>query len=170
MQCISVHVSRDGEELVKLDTYKAKRYLGTPPSEQVLPRSGGLEMVKSIVVPTILPKQGYAVVVSYVFSSAAPTDILVYWELDAPSDSESRKLAVFTGTPFGSQTQGITIDPKDITAPLVDIGEIKKALVLSVAARDVATGGYTVYFFNKSKDKNMATHSTRISCACEIAP
>ena len=90
LQCITIRVSRDGDEISDLEILKAQRFVATGG----VPTSGGLERVKPIVVPQLPGEEGFAVVISDLFSSFTPTHILVRWEVSPDTQQEGRTLAI----------------------------------------------------------------------------
>ena len=187
LQCLNIVVGRSQDQTgdSTLDAFKARRFLQadsvlSPNAPDIVPVSGGVERVKTISVGGPLPRgEGFAVVISQVFSSPVPTDILVRWEVNPEPKKEGRALAIYRGRPFGEETDDLTIDPSAVQAPLVAIGNIENNLVLSVASRDVAPGDYTIYFFHSSSQddddddddddpEHINTKSVEISCVCKI--
>ena len=174
LQCVNIRVSRDQKETAVLDAFKAERFLNddtllAPNEIDKVPKSGGLKRVKTVTVPTISPSEGFAVVISDLFPLIIPMDILVRWEMvPSTTDLNLRTLIIYGGKPFGSQTEGITIATGDVPAPILAKGRMQLNSVLSVAARDITTGDYTLYFFNVSDDVNLVSKSAEISCVCKV--
>ena len=144
LQRLRIRVFRDEEKTATLDAFKSGRFLDVTPGEKVVPKSSGLERVRTITVPDILPEEGFAIVISEVFTTTTPTDTLVEWELsgqdngdDDDSGERLRTLAIFLEQPFGGQTQSITTPPSGVAVPLVATGQVRKDTLLAVGARGV---------------------------------
>ena len=166
LQQLGIRVSRDNKELAAFDVLKAQRFV----SPGIVPPSGGLTKVKTVSVPPLGTGEGFAEGISQVFPSTALTDILVRWHVDATGAEEIRTVAIYQGRPFGVQTQGITTAPLAVNTgdfPLLAIGSLKVNPALAVAARGIATGDYTVYFFNDSDSNSVVTQLAELSCLCK---
>ena len=133
----------------------------------MVPRSTALERVKTVAVPDLPAEIGFAVVISPVFDTLDPTEILVEWELNEPTRTELRTLSVFSGKPFGTQTTGLTTPPSAVSG-VVTKGQFRNIPVLSTTASGTNTGDFTVYFFNESKVTTIVSQSAQITCVCKI--
>ena len=93
-----------------MDAAKADRFLAQTPGDAVVPRSGGLERVTTVLVPGISPLQGVAINVSLVFGSfsSGDRDVQVRWKVTDATRKELRTIAIYEGQPFGSQTGDLT--------------------------------------------------------------
>ena len=156
--------------LNSLEILKAQRFVEVDPlgptntADRIIPKSVGLERVKTITVPNIPGQGGFAVTIPQVFSSTRSTDILVQWRLTEPTENRLRTVAIYKGIGDIANTP-----PASVVLPLVAIGQIRNNPILSVAARAVGTGDFTVQFFNDSQSQDIVTQSARISCVCKIA-
>ena len=167
LQLLNIQVSNSANQTTTLETCKALRFV-TP---GLVPEASGLERVKTADVPTITPAQGFAVVLSDVFTGSAPNRILVEWTLTSGTSGESRTVAVYKGRPFGTQTGNITTSPTGTaTVDLLAIGTLSSRSLLSVVSRNVFTGDHTVYLYNESAGADVVTASVEIGCVCEFAP
>ena len=170
LQQLTIIITQTGDEeaqqLAVLEAFKAKRFI----APGVIPKSSGLERIKKITVPTLDAEEGFAVVISQVYPSASPTNILVRWELSDSTKDELRTIAVFEGLPFGSQTEDLIINPLNVSATLAGVGRLRDHSFLSVGARGIISGTFTVYFYNESDDESITTLSAEIDCVCSISP
>jgi hypothetical protein len=174
LQCITIDVF--SEELRTADStlqiFKAERFVELEPGakQPVVPTSAGLDKLRSLSLPPIPPRKGVAVRIPKVIPSVTPTDVLVRWELSSGSDDESRIVAIYRGAGLmaGQTGEFISVFPPEAPAPLLAIGELREGAVLSVGARDLKSGDYTVYFYNNSASRTVETRSTEISCLCSL--
>ena len=173
LQCVRIDVFRAGELRASLDAAKADRFLAQTSGDAVVPKSGGLERVTTVLVPDISPLQGVAINVSQVFGSfsSGDRDVQVRWKVTDATRKELRTIAIYGGQPFGSQIGDLTTLPDDVAAPLASKGQLRKNPRLGVAARAVdVSQSYTIYLFNESKDDVISTESLEVICVCAIGP
>ena len=152
LQCVGIVVSRapkatgdDPIPIASLVTFKARRFLEVDPVNpsdplKVVPKAGGTTRQKDFPVPNLPPGRGFAIVISEVFATTSPSDILVQWHPTSDTRDRLKTVAVYRGRPFGTQKEDLTSAPKDVAAPLEALGQNKESPLLSVAATGIATG------------------------------
>ncbi|MBI2936231.1 MAG: hypothetical protein HYY31_05440 [Chloroflexi bacterium] len=159
---------RDSDRiLAEIESYKSNRYL----SGGERPAPGGMEFLKSIDIPTLNGKTGAYFVVD-VIPSAVLSTISGRWEITKdpakPFSSERQDLSItiYQGTPFGEGSEVSSTAPEDVAGyTVIGVGKTKD-VSMEVSARGQWSGKYTVYFFNETQGKRIATVAASLSCIC----
>jgi type II secretory pathway pseudopilin PulG len=170
LQEVTVLVRRTSEpptKLTTLTTLNANRLLeiGTRP------QAAGLEGTRPLSLPAEFGPATGAYVVVTVFPTDLLGELLGRWLLVATpptglvTERRSISLSIFQGTPFGQVSSGTSLTPPaQVVGTLLSSGTATH-LVLEAFVPKIASGDYTLYFYNADA-KTVRTSQATVSCIC----